>query len=73
MRGKQAAVDSSLINSFTASCENAMSVSVPGVPAPCEDFPHDFGAEPRCHLFATSAGKRVNAMFTYMWKVLEHT
>jgi hypothetical protein len=27
-------------NPFTASCENAMSFSVPGVPAPCEKFPH---------------------------------
>jgi hypothetical protein len=28
-----------LFNPFTASCENAMSLSVPGVPAPCEKFP----------------------------------
>jgi hypothetical protein len=28
------------LNPFTASCENAMSLSVPGVPAPCEKFPH---------------------------------
>jgi hypothetical protein len=27
-------------NPFTASCETAMSLSVPGVPAPCEKFPH---------------------------------
>jgi hypothetical protein len=27
-------------NPFTASCENAMSLSVPGAPAPCEKFPH---------------------------------
>jgi hypothetical protein len=26
-------------NTFTASCENAMSLSVPSVPAPCEKFP----------------------------------
>jgi hypothetical protein len=29
-----------VFNSFTASCENAMSLAVPGVPAPCEKFPH---------------------------------
>jgi hypothetical protein len=29
-----------IINPFTASCENAMTVSVPGVPASCEKFPH---------------------------------
>jgi hypothetical protein len=28
------------VNPFTASCENAMSLSVPGVPPPCEKFPH---------------------------------
>jgi hypothetical protein len=28
------------INPFTASCENAMSLSEPGVPAPCEKFSH---------------------------------
>jgi hypothetical protein len=28
------------INPFTASCENAMSLSVPGVSASCEKFPH---------------------------------
>jgi hypothetical protein len=28
------------IHPFTASCENAMSLSVPGVTAPCEKFPH---------------------------------
>jgi hypothetical protein len=28
------------INPFTASCENAMTLSVPGVPASCEKFPH---------------------------------
>jgi hypothetical protein len=28
------------INSFTASCENAMTLSVPGVQASCEKFPH---------------------------------
>jgi hypothetical protein len=27
-------------NPFTASCENAMTLSVPGVPASCEKFPH---------------------------------
>jgi hypothetical protein len=27
-------------NPFTASCENAMTLSVPGVPAFCEKFPH---------------------------------
>jgi hypothetical protein len=27
-------------NLFTASCENTMSLSVPGVPAPYEKFPH---------------------------------
>jgi hypothetical protein len=29
-----------LINPFTASCENAMTLSVPGVPASCDKFPH---------------------------------
>jgi hypothetical protein len=29
-----------LLNPFTASCENAMTLSVPGVPASCEKFPH---------------------------------
>jgi hypothetical protein len=29
-----------LLNPFTASCENAMSLPVPDVPAPCEKFPH---------------------------------
>jgi hypothetical protein len=29
-----------LFNPFTASCENAMTLSVPGVPASCEKFPH---------------------------------
>jgi hypothetical protein len=29
-----------LLNSFTASCENAMTLSVPGIPASCEKFPH---------------------------------
>jgi hypothetical protein len=28
------------VNPFTASCENAMTLSVPGVPACCEKFPH---------------------------------
>jgi hypothetical protein len=28
------------INPFTASCENAMTLSVPGVLASCEKFPH---------------------------------
>jgi hypothetical protein len=28
------------VNPFTASCENAMNLSVPGVPAYCEKFPH---------------------------------
>jgi hypothetical protein len=28
------------LNPFTASCENAITVSVPGVPASCEKFPH---------------------------------
>jgi hypothetical protein len=28
-----------LFNPFTASCENAMTLSVPGVPASCEKFP----------------------------------
>jgi hypothetical protein len=28
-----------IFNPFTASCENAISLSVPGVPAPCEKFP----------------------------------
>jgi hypothetical protein len=28
------------INPFTASCENAMTLSLPGVPASCEKFPH---------------------------------
>jgi hypothetical protein len=27
-------------NPFTASCENAMTLSVPSVPASCEKFPH---------------------------------
>jgi hypothetical protein len=27
------------LNSFTASCENTMSLSAPGIPAPCEKFP----------------------------------
>jgi hypothetical protein len=27
-------------NPFTASCENAMILSVPGIPASCEKFPH---------------------------------
>jgi hypothetical protein len=27
-------------NSFTASCENAITLSVPGVPVSCEKFPH---------------------------------
>jgi hypothetical protein len=30
----------SSLNPFTASCENAMTLSVPGVPASCEKFPH---------------------------------
>jgi hypothetical protein len=29
-----------VFNPFTASCENAMTLSVPGVPASCEKFPH---------------------------------
>jgi hypothetical protein len=29
-----------LLNPFNDSCKNAMSLSVPGVPAPCENFPH---------------------------------
>jgi hypothetical protein len=29
-----------VLNPFTASCENAMTLSVPGVPASCEKFPH---------------------------------
>jgi hypothetical protein len=29
-----------LVNPFTASCENAMTPSVPGVPESCEKFPH---------------------------------
>jgi hypothetical protein len=29
-----------LFNPFTASCENTMTLSVPGVPASCEKFPH---------------------------------
>jgi hypothetical protein len=33
-------IPDALFNPFTASCENAMSLSVPGVPAPCEKFPH---------------------------------
>jgi hypothetical protein len=28
------------INPFTTSCENTMTLSVPGVPASCEKFPH---------------------------------
>jgi hypothetical protein len=28
------------VNPFTASCENAITLSVPGVPASCEKFPH---------------------------------
>jgi hypothetical protein len=28
------------VNPFTASCETAMTLSVPGVPASCEKFPH---------------------------------
>jgi hypothetical protein len=28
------------ISPFTASCENSMSLSVPGVPGPFEKFPH---------------------------------
>jgi hypothetical protein len=28
------------VNPFTASCENAMTLSVPGIPASCEKFPH---------------------------------
>jgi hypothetical protein len=28
------------LNPFTASCENATTLSVPGVPASCEKFPH---------------------------------
>jgi hypothetical protein len=32
--------NSHFINPFTASCENAMTLSVPGVPASCEKFPH---------------------------------
>jgi hypothetical protein len=28
------------VNPITASCENAMSLSVPGVSAPCVKFPH---------------------------------
>jgi hypothetical protein len=28
------------LNPFTASCENAMTLSVPGIPASCEKFPH---------------------------------
>jgi hypothetical protein len=34
------AENSTLINPFTASCENAMTLSVPGIPASCEKFPH---------------------------------
>jgi hypothetical protein len=29
-----------LVNPFTASCENAMTLSVPRIPASCEKFPH---------------------------------
>jgi hypothetical protein len=29
-----------LFNPFTASCENTMTLSVPGVPASCKKFPH---------------------------------
>jgi hypothetical protein len=29
-----------LFNPFTASCENGMTFSVPGIPASCEKFPH---------------------------------
>jgi hypothetical protein len=29
-----------IFNPFTASCENAMTLSVPDVPASCEKFPH---------------------------------
>jgi hypothetical protein len=29
-----------IINPFTASCENAMTLSVPDIPASCEKFPH---------------------------------
>jgi hypothetical protein len=29
-----------IINPFTASCENAMTLSGPGIPASCEKFPH---------------------------------
>jgi hypothetical protein len=29
-----------VFNPFTASCKNAMSLSVPGVPEPCEKFPY---------------------------------
>jgi hypothetical protein len=29
-----------IINPFIASCENAMTPSVPGVPESCEKFPH---------------------------------
>jgi hypothetical protein len=29
-----------IFNPFTASCENAMTLSVPGIPASCEKFPH---------------------------------
>jgi hypothetical protein len=32
-------------NPFTASCENAMTLSVPGVPASCEKFPHSRSTE----------------------------
>jgi hypothetical protein len=33
-------VHKSLINPFTASCENAMTLLVPGVPASCQKFTH---------------------------------
>jgi hypothetical protein len=29
-----------VLNPCTASCEDAMSLSVPSIPAPCEKFPH---------------------------------
>jgi hypothetical protein len=34
-------VGTALFNPFIASCENVMSLLVPGAPAPCEKFAHD--------------------------------
>jgi hypothetical protein len=40
LKEKKTKVSYSCLNFFTASCENAMTLSVPGIPASCKKFPH---------------------------------